>query len=277
MAKFQQEISPVKVRSQQNKLTPDDSTFLSICICIAFSCLKVVVCLTGPTLFPAIIYCIEGNSQLFWQVTAVSCTISLLLVMMTITILCISLKKVQDKIREIFYTLNIAQGLQVLYETLTSNFIKKGSFRLLYTLTLVFICALVSYISYTKKVWIVFYTSLVIIGFVLGILTSVLNDIFKSSELLPYHSPCKMKMALTAPSPEDEEFEFKYYRSDLKLPSSLTISDIVGSPHFKIKNVSSTLPHYASSINHQKTGNMLTKSVNQLPINFSNFFRKLQS
>lgn len=284
--KFHEEISPKKQEFNIKQLPQEDeeNKFLSICISVAFYFLKICVFLIGPALFPAIIYCIEGRSQLFWQVTAVSCIITLLLGMMIVTIICINAEKVQNRIKEVLKVIrnnlyNI-KPLRHLWDVLTSDFMKMNIHKVLYPVVLMFIAGIIAYATYTRQIWLGFYASLVTAGFVTGILSTILCDFLASPELLPFHSPCKIKMAVITPTPKvKRELVFKSEKDQILTPvsrfSEPNLTPRVGSSHVRAQNVTSVLPNYSASICHGEKNE--SSNGYQLPINFSNFFRMLQS
>lgn len=287
LLKFHEEISPKKQEFNRKQLPQEDdeeNKFLSICISVAFYFLKICVFLIGPALFPAVIYCIEGSSQLFWQVTAVSCIITLLLGMMVVTMICISAEKVQSRIKEMLKVIrnnlyNITP-LRHLWDILTSDFMKMNIHKILYPVVLMFITGIVAYLTYTRQMWISFYASLVTSGFITGILSTILCDFLESPELLPFHSPCKIKMAVITPTPDvKRELVFKSRKDQILTPvsrfSETNETSRTGGSHVAAQNVTSALPNYSSSICHGEKNQ--SSNGYQLPINFSNFFRMFQS
>lgn len=286
LLKFHEEISPKKQEFNKKQLPQEDeeNKFLFICTSVAFYFLKICVLLIGPALCPAIVYYIEGCSQLFWQVTAVSCIVTLILGMMVVTTICISAEKVQSRIKE---ALNVIRNnlynikpLRHLWDILTSDFMQMNIHKVLYPVVLMFITGIVAYLTYIRQMWISFYASLVISGFITGILSTILCDFLASPELLPFHSPCKIKMAVITPTPNvKRELVFKSRKDKILTPvsrfSETNETPKTGSSHLTAQNVTSALPNYSSSISHGEKN----KSSNgyQLPINFSNFFRMLQS
>lgn len=285
MLKFHKEISPVKKQERQTSLESqtEESKFVSTCIFILFVFLKILVCLVGLTACPAIVYCIEGSSNLFWQVAVISSIITLLLATMVVTLMCMKIKTVQRKVSEMLQSLKTLCSkcgpFRVFWDVLNSDFLKRNVHKVIYPTMLLFTSTLMSYIAYKIDNRILFYASLVLIGFISGIITTIMRDILRHPELLPYHSPCKIKMEYASPSSSvKKELEFEAHgdqdlTTTFHLLTPNTVLQRENPDSAQSSTATSVLPTYSSSIDHEEMGR--TK-LYHLPFDFGKFFRELR-
>lgn len=284
MLNFHERISPAKSQRNQNEpalmLTyQEENRVLNTCISVLLAVLKISVCITGPTLFPTIVYCIEGSSQLFWHATVVSGIVAVLLTMMVASMLCTSVKRVQKGFDELLNSLGNILGrvavLRYVYNATTSDFARRNANKVLYPLVVLFSTSLVTLVAYVKHWHFIFYGSLMLISFVSGVLSTVLVNLLKSPEMIPFHSPCKVQSIITTPSPHAKR-ELNY--SSFKKPQDDSSSAQFSTPslsdtnyeYIETKSITAFLPNISPNI-YQET--LETTSYLQLPFNLS-FFRK---
>ncbi|XP_035219551.1 uncharacterized protein LOC118192657 [Stegodyphus dumicola] len=218
MLEFSKRISPAKNEEERRVkddscVQPDESKS-KLCQS-TLSIFKILICTTGSLLFPTAVYYIEGKTILFWQATAISCLIIFLLIFMLFSAIHCQVDRLKIYMKALLNTkssITKEQIFSIIVKVKQIEFCNNLTSNIVYIILLLGIIMFSSITAYKIDLLFIFYASLIIIGFIIGILTTKVQN--SCTNELPLHSS-GIKLQVTKASPTAKR-ELKF--SDMFYP-----------------------------------------------------------